>query len=87
MKQAGRFVNVYIPIRSGYGRNRKRAAVFPGGGFSELFFGGGLVYQWTQEGYLPHIKLSKCKTRWRRSALEEWLRQREHPGRDERVMG
>lgn len=39
----------------------------------------GTVYLWAKKGIIPSLMLGKC-VRFRRSEIEEWLRQRERGG-------
>jgi prophage regulatory protein len=38
------------------------------------------IYQWTHQGYIPHVKLGKL-VRFREKAVMEWVEKRSEPGR------
>lgn len=42
------------------------------------------LYQWTHEGFIPHIKMGKL-LRFRWSDVERWLDERTNNGRTRRV--
>jgi excisionase family DNA binding protein len=43
------------------------------------------IYQWTHEGYIPHVKLGNL-VRFRVSTVEGWLEKREVSGKAKRKM-
>lgn len=43
------------------------------------------VYQWVHEGYIPIIRLGSL-VRFSQTAVSEWLRKREVPGRAKRAF-
>lgn len=43
------------------------------------------IYQWTHQGFIPHIKLRKNVLRFRHDRVMEWLEKRSVKGRTERV--
>ena len=42
------------------------------------------IYGWVHEGYIPHIKLGRL-VRFSERKVEEWLKEKEHKGRKQRV--
>ena len=43
------------------------------------------IYQWTHEGYIPHVKLGNL-VRFRVSQVDRWLEKREVTGKTNRRM-
>ncbi|TFH64334.1 MAG: DNA-binding protein [Candidatus Zixiibacteriota bacterium] len=43
------------------------------------------IYQWTHEGYIPHVKLGNL-VRFRVSQVDRWLEKREVAGKTKRRM-
>lgn len=47
------------------------------------------VYEWTRNGYIPHVRLGTGKkrpcVRFRKSVIAAWLQERETAGRRRRV--
>jgi len=41
------------------------------------------IYQWTHQGYIPHVKLGKL-VRFREKAVMEWIEKRSQAGRPAR---
>jgi excisionase family DNA binding protein len=41
------------------------------------------IYQWTHEGYIPHVKLGNL-VRFRMSQVDRWLEKKEVPGKTKR---
>jgi excisionase family DNA binding protein len=41
------------------------------------------IYQWTHEGYIPHVKLGNL-VRFRVSSVDRWLEKREVTGKTKR---
>lgn len=42
------------------------------------------IYAWVHQGFIPHVKLGG-RLRFRRSALEDWLKEQEVNGRATRI--
>ena len=43
------------------------------------------IYQWTHQGFIPHVKLRNL-VRFRPKAIAEWVQKREQPGRAKRLI-
>ena len=43
------------------------------------------VYAWTHQGWIPHVKVGRRLVRFRREAIEAWLKAQEVEGRLTRV--
>jgi excisionase family DNA binding protein len=43
------------------------------------------IYQWTHQGFIPHIKIRKNVLRFRQDRVMEWLEKRSVKGRTTRV--
>jgi excisionase family DNA binding protein len=43
------------------------------------------VYDWVQAGYIPHIRVGRL-IRFDEGAIDRWLRQLSHPGRQRRRL-
>ena len=43
------------------------------------------IYQWTHQGFIPHVKLRNL-VRFRPKAIAEWVEKREQPGRRQKRM-
>jgi excisionase family DNA binding protein len=44
------------------------------------------IYQWTHEGYIPHIKFRGKFVRFRLSTIDKWLESQSIAGRKERKI-
>ncbi|MCP4685728.1 MAG: helix-turn-helix domain-containing protein [bacterium] len=47
---------------------------------------GSTIYQWTHQGYIPHVKLGKL-VRFREKKVLEWIEKRSCSGRKTRRVG
>ena len=43
------------------------------------------IYSWTHQGWIPHVKVGRRLVRFRREAIEAWLKAQEVEGRPTRV--
>ena len=43
------------------------------------------IYQWTHQGFIPHVKLGRC-VRFRSADIEKWVEKRAESGRMRRSM-